>query len=272
MKSIAAMLLLLSMTCPLAGAARAEADDAAAPKWEFSFAPYLWATAFDGTLESEGQTVDVEISFSDVVDALDAGLLGNFEARRGRFSFISNVIYLRTTDEADGVTGPALPAAPPGSFEARLAMDSLIVELRPTWEVLSLPLFGADDERRIALDLGPGARVWWIDTHVHATLDPGTPAGPFSQRFDESADWVDFLAAARMRAQLSPRVGLVIAGDYGGFDLGSSSHRTWSLYGFASYRLGEHWDLAAGWRTLEIERDAVDLEISGPLLGAIYRF
>jgi hypothetical protein len=269
MKSVVAS---FSLMCLLAGAARAEDGDARDPSWEFSFAPYLWATAFDGTLEADGQSAEVDISFSDVLDALDAAFLGSFEARRGRFSFTSNLIYLRMTDEADGLVGPGLPAAPPGSFEARLAMDSLIVELRPAWEVLSLPLFGADDERRIALDLGPGARVLWIDTHVHATLDPSLPAGPFSQRFDESVDWVDVVAAARVRARLTPSVGLVIAGDYGGFDIGSSSHRSWSLQGFASYRLGEHWDLAVGWRTLKIERDAVDLEISGPLLGAIYRF
>jgi hypothetical protein len=269
-------LWLLFLVAPvlflLAPAVRAETTDARAAEWKFSFAPYLWATAFDGTLEAEAQSAEVDISFSDVLDALDAGFLASFEARRGRFSFTSNLIYLRTTDEADRLVGPGLPAAPPGSLEARLAMDALIVELRPTWEVLSLPLFGPDDERRVALDVGPEARVWWIDTHVHAKLEPGVPAGPFSRRLDESTDWVDFVAAARVRAQLAERVGLVIAGDYGGFDIGSSSHRTWSLQGFASYRLGEHWDLAAGWRTLEIERKAADLEISGPLLGAIYRF
>jgi hypothetical protein len=271
MKSIAAA---LSLMCLLTGAARAEADADSAPtrEWQFIFAPYLWATTFDGTAESGGHTADIDISFSEIFDALDAGWLSTLEARNGRFSFTSNLIYLRVTDEADAVTGPALPAAPPGSFESRLAMDSLIVELRPAWEMLSLPLFGADDERRIALDLGPGARVWWIDTHVHAKLDPGVPLGPFSRRFDESSDWVDFVVAARVRARLAERIGLVIAGDYGGFDLGSSAHRTWSLLGFASYRLGEHWDLSAGWRTLKIERNAVDLEISAPLLGAIYRF
>jgi hypothetical protein len=64
----------------------------------------------------------------------------------------------------------------------------------------------------------------------------------------------------------------VAAGDYGGFDIGSSSHRTWSLQGHGIYRLGEHWDLALGWRTLELERGDVELEMSGPLLGAGYRF
>jgi hypothetical protein len=103
-------------------------------------------------------------------------------------------------------------------------------------------------------------------------LEPGAPLGPFARRFDESFDWVDFVAAGRVRAKLGERLGLVVSGDYGGFDIGSSSHRTWLLAGFLSWRLGAHWDLAGGWRTLEIERGPVDLEMAGPLLGAAYRF
>jgi hypothetical protein len=64
----------------------------------------------------------------------------------------------------------------------------------------------------------------------------------------------------------------VVAGDYGGFDLGSSSHRTWSLGGFLSFSLGAHWDIAAGWRTLDIERDVADFKMEGPLIGVGYRF
>ena len=80
------------------------------------------------------------------------------------------------------------------------------------------------------------------------------------------------MGAARVRAQLTGNIRLVVSGDYGGFDIGSSSHRTWSLTGHLSYALGEHWDLAAGWRTLEFERGQMDLEMSGPLLGVHYRF
>jgi hypothetical protein len=65
---------------------------------------------------------------------------------------------------------------------------------------------------------------------------------------------------------------LVVSGDFGGFDIGSSSHKTWSLSGIASYRLGEHWDLLAGWRTLSIERGAIDAKMEGPLVGASYSF
>jgi hypothetical protein len=269
MKRIAAILCLLGLLAP---AARAETDDAPAPGWEFLFAPYLWGTALEGTLEADGASADIDVSFSDILDALDVGVLASFEARRGKLSLTSNLIYLKLSEDAENPVSPLLPIAPPGSFSVRSVTQTGVLELRPTWEVLSLPLFGEADPRRIALDLGAGARVLWLDEHLSVKLRPGIPVGPFSRRFDESKDWVDFVAAARVRARLTEKLGLVVAGDYGGFDIGSSSHRTWSLQGFASYRLGDHWDLVGGWRTLEIERDAVDLEISGPLLGAVYRF
>jgi hypothetical protein len=246
------------------------------PEWEFSVAPYLWMTGVDGSVEADGHSANVAVSFSDIWDALDVGVLGLAEARRDKFSFVTNVIYMKLSTSASRPTGPLLPIAPPGSFDVRLGSKMLIVELRPSYEVLSLPLplplLGADDERRIALDLGPGARVYWLDNHLHVQLEPGVPVGPFSRHFDETTTWVDFVGAARVRAQLSENIGLVVSGDYGGFDIGSSSHRTWSLGGFASYRLGDHWDLTAGWRKLSLDRGGVDIDLSGPLIGAMYRF
>lgn len=271
MRLVCCLVLLLSSA---AHAEEAKVPPAAtpAPGWEFWFAPYVWAAGLEGSVEAERVTSDIDVSFSDIWDALDAGVLGAFEARKGRFSVATNLIYLKLSDEASEPVGSVLPAAPPGSFEVRSTTEELIFELRPAYEVLSLPLFGAGDERKTALDIGPGIRAFWLNSHLDVKLKPGVPLGPFSRRFDERTSWVDFVAAARVRAQLSEKLALVVAGDYGGFDIGSSSHRTWSIQGYASYQLGEHWDLVAGWRTLEIERGPAELEMAGPLIGAAYRF
>jgi len=268
--------LLLCLLSSFATPARAENDAAAAPatapEWEFSLTTYLWATSLDGTLDAEDTSADIDVSFSDIWDELDVGVLAIIEARRGKLSITSNLIYLKLSADAENPVNSLLPAAPPGSFGVRSVIQSGIFELRPAWEVLSLPVFGADDARRVAFDLGPAARVLWLDQHLSVKLEPGAPLGPFARRFDESVDWVDFLVAGRVRVQLSEKLALVVFGDYGGFDIGSSSHRTWSLGGFFSYPLGEHWALAGGWRTLEIDRGRVNLEMAGPLVGAVYRF
>lgn len=264
--------LLLGLLCLPGWPARAGSGDAAPPEWEFSLAPYLWAAGLEGSVDADRVSADVDVSFSDIWDSLDAGVLTALEARRGKLSIVTNAVYLKLSPDGSHPVSPRVPTAPPGSFDVRVTSQMLIFELRPAWEVLSLRLFGAGDERTIALDVGPGARASWLDNHLDVKLRPGVPVGPFQSRFDQSTFWVDLVAAARVRARLSERIGLVVSGDFGGFDIGSSSHRTWSLAGFFSYRLGEHWDLGAGWRTLHIERGAVDLDMAGPLVGAAYRF
>jgi hypothetical protein len=256
---------VVALLCLLAGFAA----PARAQEWELSLAPYLWGAGLEGTLEAERVTAEVDIPFSDIWDNLDAGVLTHLEARRGKFSLASNLVYLKLSPDAEKPRNPLLPVAPPGSFRVRAVVQQGIFELRPAWEVASFEPGGGV---RLALDLGPGARVMWLDQHLHVALRPGVPLGPFSRRFDESVAWVDLVGGVRVRAQLGEKLRLSLAGDYGGFDIGSSSHRTWSLLGFLSYSLGEHWDLALGWRTLEIERGAADLEMAGPLLGAMYRF
>jgi hypothetical protein len=265
------LLCLLSMLAAPLRAATGESP-APAPEWEVSLTTYLWATSLEGTLNAEDVSADIDVAFSDIWNALDVGVLANVEARRGKLSITSNLIYLKLSADAENPVNSLLPAAPPGLFGVRSVTQTGIFELRPAWEVLSLPVFGAGDARRVALDLGPAARVFWLDQHLSVKLEPGAPLGPFSRRFDGSTDWVDFVVAGRVRAQLTEKLGFVLFGDYGGFDIGSSSHRTWSLGGFFSYPLGEHWALAGGWRTLEIDRGSVNLEMAGPLVGAAYRF
>ena len=275
--------LVLSMLAVLCGAHASAEDEAAsapapaeapaeapAPKWEFAVAPYMWFVGIDGSVDSGGRSVDVDVKFKDIWDALDVGALAAVEARRGRFSFVNNLIYLKVSTSGDHPTGAGLPSVPPGSLDVRVASSIIIWEFRPAWEVLSLPL--TSEKHRIALDIGPAGRFWWLANHADVKLKPGVPVGPFQQRSDTHTDFVDWVAAARIRARLTDDIGLVVSGDYGGFGIGSSSHATWSVAGFGMYRLGESWDLSAGWRYLSIDHGSTDINLSGPLVGLSYRF
>jgi hypothetical protein len=252
----------------------AAAPDASAARsrgWQLSVAPYLWGAGLDGTVSAGRVEADVDVAFSDIFDALDIGALAAFEARRGRLSLTSNLVYLKLSTDADRPIGGVLPPAPPGSLDVDLDSQMLFFEGMAGYEVLSVPL-GAADARRLALDLRSGFRTWWLDNEIDVELDPGLPLGPFERSFDESDDWVDLLLGARVSAGLTEKLALVVSGDYGGFDIGSSSHRTWSIAGLVSYRIAEHWELGAGWRTLEIERGIADVEMEGPLIGGRYHF
>ncbi len=93
---------------------------------------------------------------------------------------------------------------------------------------------------------------------------------------DETDWWIDPIVGARLGADVSEKLSLVLAGNVGGFGIGSASKFSWETLFFARYRLGEHWGLAAGYRALGYEHDSGDLVLDliqhGPVLGATYSF
>jgi len=88
--------------------------------------------------------------------------------------------------------------------------------------------------------------------------------------------WIDPIVGARLGADVSEKLSLVLVGNIGGFGIGSASKFSWETLLFARYRLGEHWSLAAGYRALGYERESSDLTLEliqhGPVLGALYSF
>ena len=61
--------------------------------WEFTFTPYLWAPWFSGNATIKGRTFDVQADPSDVFGALKFAVMGDLEARKGRFSLMVDGFY-----------------------------------------------------------------------------------------------------------------------------------------------------------------------------------
>jgi hypothetical protein len=95
---------------------------------------------------------------------------------------------------------------------------------------------------------------------------------------DETASnwWIDPLIGIRVGAGLTEHVGIVVAANVGGFDIGSASTFSWETLAYLDWRFGETTSLALGYRALGLDRrkgDAqADLIMHGPLLGLIFRF
>ncbi len=149
-------------------------------------------------------------------------------------------------------------------------MESAIVEGFAGYEVWSASLGGS--ERKLALDLRLGTRYFYQRQKIEVELRPGLPFPALDRSFDGSVDWIDPLVGARVRSGLSERLRLVAAGDYGGFGWGGCSEPSWSIHGFVSYELSPRFELLASWRHLAFEKEPPDLDVSGPLVGAAYRF
>ena len=105
---------------------------------------------------------------------------------------------------------------------------------------------------------------------------PGTTFGGTDIHEDVSTWWIDPVVGLRVGGDLTEKLSLTVSGNIGGFDIGSASKFSWEALALLSYRLGEHWSVAAGYRGLGLDRvkgdTQVDVVLHGPEIAFAYRF
>lgn len=95
---------------------------------------------------------------------------------------------------------------------------------------------------------------------------------------DETASswWIDPLIGMRVGADLTDRIAIVVAGNVGGFDIGSASKFSWEALAFLDWRFGKTTSFVLGYRGLGIDRQKgnaqADIIMHGPLLGFVFRY
>lgn len=226
---------------------RAQDSSPPADKWELFFNPYLWAAGIDGTLSIGPVEENVEVSFQNLLDSLDFGLMGQFEARRGHWSLWTDVVYTELGKDAE----TALPEVP-----VVLDMSMVIVEFGGGYRIGASPV-----------EALVGGRFYSISAGVsvgQVTLAEG------------NTDWIDPFVGFRLRQPLGDRWILTLRGDVGGFGVGSDF--AWSATGTIAYRLGPKVYAFAGYRAWSFEREGeheireLDAVLAGPGLGMSFRF
>jgi hypothetical protein len=112
--------------------------------------------------------------------------------------------------------------------------------------------------------------------HLPGVEFGGTTFGGTDVDQTSSSWWIDPLIGLRVGADLSERVSIVVAGNVGGFDIGSASKFSWEALAFLDWRFGETTSLVLGYRALGLDRKKgraeADITMHGPLLGLIFRF
>jgi hypothetical protein len=252
--------------------------------WSFRFVPYGWLTSLDGTQTVRGRSVEIDASFTDVVEQSDSllALMGTVEARRGPLAFYADTVWtsigferenIKTRDVAPGVTarvGRALG----------LDIQMAIVEIGAAYEVARS---GA-----LALDVLGGARYWYqeadLSLEVAGTLGIGDLERVGARAFARSGsvDWIDPLFGARIRYAVAPGHELFLRGDIGGFGFGSDF--SWQAIGGYGINFGT-WNGVTvsgvlGYRALSVDyaqgegrrRYEFDVIQHGPVLGLSLRF
>ncbi|MEQ9813024.1 MAG: outer membrane beta-barrel protein [Azospirillaceae bacterium] len=248
-KRLAAMIAGLSGALALVCVSGAAAQDPGRG-WAAQITPYVWATAVGGTIRpfAGAPAVDIDESFSEILENLDAAFFIAGFARYDRFVFQGDFSYAASS--RDGVIPPGIPA------EGELTQTSLTFAAG----------YRVAAEETATLDLLAGARAWDIEGSV------AVPLAGLAVSAEES--FVDPILAARANITLAPDWSLLAYADFGGF--GAGSDFTFQIVATVNYALTDSLFLSAGYRYLAVDYDdggtRLDVSLSGPLIGATWRF
>jgi opacity protein-like surface antigen len=245
--------------------ARAQAATAAPGSgWTFDLTPYVWAVAMSGSTQGGAlPPIHVDMSFSDIMDNLDAGLLGAFEARTGRWGFLFDGIYMKL--EASGTasrTGPG-PIGATATASADLEVAQTMFAAAVAYRAV---------EGRTPLDVIAGLRYAKIE--ADATIDGSFFAQAGTAARSAKKDWVDPYIGVRYLQPVAGHWTLVSYLDIGGFGVGSEF--TWQALVGANYDFSKTFAAKFGYRYLSVDYEkngfVYDMANSGLYLGLGIRF
>jgi hypothetical protein len=233
-------------------------------KWEFTIAPYLWATQINSKVTVKGRSAEMTTYFSDIVDNLNVGFLGHFEAAKGgKWGFFLDVIYLNLHGDGDIVTVRNTGQPAPPTRNLTLTLQAAIVEGGGFYRLGTWSLAG----KPVTVDALGGLRYWYMA----GNLDTTSPLNASGNDY-----WVDPFIGARGQVDLTKKLWFNLRGDVGGFGVGS--HFSWNgLAGFG-YRFTPALTGILGYRAMYVNykrsTSAVRYEETfyGPIGGLSYSF
>jgi hypothetical protein len=235
------------------------------PWTEFSF--YIFATEITGDAQLRNVSADVDVSFNEVLTHLDLGFMGMVEHRRGEWSFIGDIAYLKVSDDHSNTVGPGVGPGIEIGLEAELAQT--VIEGFAGYRVLN----NAYDNTDLGIDVLFGARHTALDIDI--SLDASLASFSASGSHDREEDWVDAVIGVRFVNDFRNGWGSTVWLDVAeGSD--SSSYQGAVMANYSS----SAWKFFGGWRVLHLDYDtgsgtskfAVDLDYKGPMAGVAYRF
>lgn len=240
--TIGALLLVLST-----GAAAQSAKPS-----ELTLTPYLWSAGFKGTIGASDGGGRVDADFSSLTDSMEiSGFMLHADWRRDRWSVFGDGTTVKVTSSAPSPLGP-LYAGVDGEIRGN------ILQAAVGYRVLG------DDASGI--DVFGGLRYY--DIEVQLDLRPGLlPA----RSLNGTENWVDAIVGARWHGRFKRNWVAKVYGDIGA----GGSDATWQAAATIGYEF--RWgSILAGWRHLMADYDnngvRIDAALSGPLLGASFRF
>lgn len=243
---------------------RAQAPGSQSGEWQYEFTPYLWMAGLKGTVGIGSLTASgIEVSFSDILDMFEFGLMGTFEARKGKWGLLADAMYLKVSDSAvrQATVGPGLGLGPgPATITANVNFE-LVNQM---YQFAGAYRFS---EGPTAWDAVGGVRYNYLKPEIQLV---GTATGTHIRSRTE--DWWDAFAGLRVKHVLSPRWTVV-----GYVDIGAGeSDSTWQFLAGLNYDSSKSTSVKIGYRHYAVDYSKgdfrYDMETAGPYIGVGIRF
>jgi hypothetical protein len=244
--------------------------------WRFSLTPYLWLPTLSGELRygpRDNTSANVNVDSQNIVDALKFGLTFGAEARLGRFTLATDLLYLDLGSQSSQVRSVDFGASGRVQASANLGTQTRLTNtlwtLAPGYTVLE----GAWGN----LDLQAGFRVLALRARTDVQL-VNDVTGPrqgetFTRtgRLSASEQIWDGIIGVRGQIVLGQGFYLPYAADVGA----GGSDLTWQVQGGIGYSTG--WaGVVAGYRHLSYSQGGnalvQELNMGGPFIALNMKF
>ncbi|RLA69825.1 MAG: hypothetical protein DRG09_04835 [Epsilonproteobacteria bacterium] len=221
--------------------------------WEHSLTIYGWLPSFDGTTNytipgANPGDPDEEVE-SSFVDKIDMVFMGSYEARKNKWSFLVDAIYLKMSDAQNA-------SSPQGRVTAS-AEEEL-----DTWAVSAYGGYNILETENTHIDMIAGVRYLSLDVDVSFLRLPSVGL---------SREFYDAVIGLKGHVDLSENWYVPYLFDIGAGD----SELTWQGEASIGYRF--NWgDVLATYRYIHYEKDGSglvqDLDMYGPKIGVVFHF
>lgn len=248
---------VLAITLPWAASAHAVSDHERTDEsqWRYRATPYIWGAGLEGRVGKFGRRADVSKDFSDVLEGLDMGAMLAFEARRGRYGLLTDLMYI-SLSESD-----SLPTPLGVEVDAEVRVKATTFMLAGQYRM--------KEDAGGYLDLVGGARYWGLRTDINVSL-----GNLFSRDGSDKESWVDPVAGVKGTYPIGERTYVTGWAIIGGFGVGSRFSS--DLMGALGYKLNGQSALLLAYRRLEVDYSSSDFvfdaSLQGPAVGWDYRF
>lgn len=255
------------MSMVLSGPVHAQAFDSDDEGWEFSVTPYLFGASLDGRAGIGPVVTSVDLPLSDLLDHFEAGFMVAATARKDRWIFGLDAMYIKLSDVgSQSVSGPFGVITVEGTVD--LVPGEQIYQ--PT---IGYRLFSGDDAP--TLDMYAAARYTSLETELTLVTTTSIPSFPGGTRLLEAdATWWDPVIGFRSMFSITDKMFGTALVDVGGFGVGSDVTYQWMAT--AGWQFTDLISASLGYRYLkqDYQEDNFlwDMVMSGPVLGVGFVF